>query len=58
MPQLLVVGAAVFGGWYVWKVFKREMARVEREMDAVREVPPETLERDPDTGRYKLKGGE
>jgi hypothetical protein len=58
MPQLLIVGAAVFGGWYAWKAFKREMARVEREVEAVRTKPSETLERDPATGRYKLKDGE
>ena len=58
MPQLLIVGAAVFGGWYAWKAFKREMARVEREVEAVRTKPSETLERDPDTGRYKPKDGE
>jgi hypothetical protein len=58
MPQLIIVGAAVFGGWYVWKAFKREMARVEREVDAARKAPAETLERDPDTGRYRLKDRE
>lgn len=57
MPQLLIIGAAVFGGWYAWKALKREMARVEREVDAVRKQPDETLERDPATGRYKLKDG-
>ncbi len=58
MPQLLILGAVVLVGWYAWKVFKREMARVEREMEAVRSKPAETLERDPATGRYKLKDGE
>jgi hypothetical protein len=57
MPQLLIVGAAVFGGWYAWKALKREMARVEREVEAVRTKPSETLEHDPETGRYKLKDG-
>jgi hypothetical protein len=55
MPQLLILGAVIVGGWYAWKALKREMARVDRELDAVRTKPSETLERDPDTGRYKLK---
>lgn len=56
MPQLLIVGAALIGGWYAWKAIKREMARIDREVEAVRKEPEETLERDPETGRYKLKG--
>ncbi len=56
MVQVLVVGAAVLGGWYAWKAIKREMARIDREVEAVRKEPEETLERDPETGRYKLKG--
>jgi hypothetical protein len=58
MPQLLIVGAVIVGGWYAWKALKREIARVDRELDAVRTKPSETLERDPDTGRYKLKDKE
>lgn len=57
MPQLLIIGAAVFGGWYAWKALKREMARIDREVESVRKQPDETLERDPETGRYKLKDG-
>ena len=49
------IGAALVGGWYAWKVLKREMARVDREVEAVRKRPTETLERDPQTGKYKLK---
>ncbi len=56
--QLLLIGAALAGGWYAWKALKREMARVDREVDAVRKAPSETLERDPETGRYKLKDEE
>ena len=56
MPQLLIVGAALVGGWYAWRAIKREMARIDREVEAVRKEPEETLERDPETGRYKLKG--
>ena len=58
MVQVLIVGAAVLGGWYAWKAIKREMARIDREVEAVRKEPEETLERDPETGRYKLKGKE
>ncbi len=56
--QLLLIGAALAAGWYAWKALKREMARVDREVDAVRKAPSETLERDPETGRYKLKDEE
>jgi hypothetical protein len=58
MPQLLIIGVALAGGWYAWKTLKREMARIDREMDAVRKPPAETLEHDPETGRYKLKDKE
>ena len=58
MPQLLLIGAALVGGWYAWKVLKREMARVDRNIEAVRNKPTETLEHDPETGRYKLKDKE
>lgn len=53
--QLLLIGAALVGGWYAWKTLKREMARVDREVDAVRKAPEDTLEHDPKTGRYKLR---
>jgi hypothetical protein len=55
MPQLLVIGAALVGGWYAWKALKREMARIDREVEAVRKRPSETLQRDVETGRYRLK---
>ena len=55
MPHPLLVGLAVAGGWYAWKAVKREMARIDREVEAVRKAPAETLERDPETGRYRLK---
>ena len=55
MPQFLIIGAALVGGWAAWKVLKREMARVDREMEAVRERPTETLQRDPETGCYRLE---
>lgn len=53
MPQLLILGLLACGGWYAWKVLKREMRRVSREVDAARKPPSQTLERDPDTGRYR-----
>ncbi len=55
MPHLLIVGAALVGGWYAWKALKREIARIDREVEAVRTRPSETLERDEATGRYTLK---
>ena len=58
MPQFLLIGAVIAGGWYAWKVLKREMARVDREVEAVRKLPSETLERDPETGRYRPKNKE
>jgi hypothetical protein len=55
MPQLLLIGAVIIVGWYAWKVLKREMARVDREVEAVRKPPKETLEHDPKTGRYRVR---
>ena len=58
MPQLVIVAALVVGGWYAWKAVKREMTRVGRELDKARGLPTDTLEQDPKTGRYKVKGKE
>jgi hypothetical protein len=58
VPQLLIIGAALVGGWYAWKALKREMARVDREVEAVRSPPSETLKRDERTGRYTLNDEE
>lgn len=55
MPQLLIMGAALAGGWYCWKVLKSELARLDREEEAVRKKPEATLEHDPKTGRYRPK---
>ena len=55
MPHLLIVAAVIVGGYFLWKVLKREMARVDREMEAVRKRPKETLQRDEETGRYRVK---
>jgi hypothetical protein len=54
MPHLLIAGLVAAGGWYAWKALKREMSRIDREVEAVRTPPSETLERDPDTGRYRV----
>ena len=41
MPQLIIIGAVLVGGWYAWKALKREMARVDREVEArPRAAPP------------------
>jgi hypothetical protein len=55
MPQVIILGAVVVGGWMAWKALKREMARVDRELEAVRKRPTETLTQDPQTGRYKVR---
>jgi hypothetical protein len=55
MPQLIIIGVALVGGWYAWKMFKREMARVDREVEAVRKRPSETLVQDPKTGKYRVR---
>jgi hypothetical protein len=58
MPQLILVGLVLVAGWYAWKLLKREMARVEGEVQAARKRPAETLERDPESGRYRPKKDE
>jgi hypothetical protein len=55
MPQLIIIGAVLVGGWMAWKALKREMARVDNELEAVRKRPSETLVHDPKTGKYRLK---
>lgn len=55
MPQLIIIGVVLVGGWYAWKTLKREMARVDREVEAIRKRPSETLTQDPKTGKYRLK---
>ena len=52
MPQFILLGMIAAGGAYAWKALKREMKRVDREMTSVRERPTDTLELDPETGRY------
>jgi hypothetical protein len=55
MPQLLIIAAIAVAGWYAWKFVKREMARVDRELEAARKRPTETLKQDPETGRYRIE---
>ncbi len=52
--QLLLIGAAVVGGWYCWRTLKRELARLDREEKAIRKPPEEKLVRDPESGRYRI----
>jgi hypothetical protein len=60
MPQLLLLGLAAAGGWYAWKTLKREMARIDDELERERKAaarPQDTLERDPATGKYRPRQG-
>jgi hypothetical protein len=57
MPHIIVIGAVIVGGWLAWKALRREMARVDRELETVRKRPTETLVEDPKTGKYRLKNG-
>jgi hypothetical protein len=59
MPQLIFFALLAVGGYYVVKAIKREMARVDREVEEARgdksAKPSATLEQDPETGRYRPK---
>ncbi len=55
MPQLMIIGGLLVGGWLAWKAVKREMARVGRELNRARGRPTETLTQDPKTGKYRPK---
>ena len=57
MPMFLVVLLVVFGGWYGWKAYKRESARIDREVREARRRTSGTLEQDPSTGKYRPKSG-
>ena len=55
MVHLVAAGAVGALVWTGWRAFRREMDRLEQE-DASRIAKESgTLERDPDTGRYRLK---
>ena len=55
MPQLILIGGVLVGGWLVWKAVRRETTRVTRAVDRVRGRPTQTLTQDPKTGKYKVK---
>ena len=59
MPQLIFLALLIAGGYFVFKAVKREMARVDREVKDARKdttaKPAATLEKDPETGRYRPK---
>ena len=59
MPQLILLGLVAVGGFFIWRVVKREMARVDRELQQARAEKAEqsttNLEQDPGTGRYRPK---
>ena len=62
MPQLILLGLVAVGGFFIWRVVKREMARVDRELQETRAEKAEqsvtTLEQDPETGKYRPKADE
>jgi len=57
MPQLIVAGLVVAGGWLAMKLLKTQGERIgEALREAEKANPPkDTLERDPATGRYRPK---
>ena len=59
MPQLILLGLAVVGGYFAWKALKREMARVDEKVRKAKMErqgkPVETLEYDETTGTYRPK---
>ena len=59
MPQLILLGLVAVGGYFIWRVVKREMARVDRELQEARtdkaSQSTTKLEQDPETGRYRPK---
>jgi hypothetical protein len=54
MIQLVGIGLVAVAGAYAWSALKRELARLEREEREAR--PPEKLELDPATRRYRAAG--
>ncbi len=59
MPQLIFLGLIAVGGYFAWKVVKREMARVDKKVRKAKMEregkPTETLEYDEKTGTYRPK---
>ena len=62
MPQLILLGLVAVGGYFIWRVVKREMARVDRDLKEARadkaRQSTTPLEQDPETGRYRPKQDE
>lgn len=61
MPPILAIATLAAGGYILARALRREMARVEmRVSEAARKQAEtqdvKTLERDPDTGRYRPRG--
>jgi len=59
MPQLIFLGLLAVGGYFAWKVLKREMARVDEKIRKAKMdkagKPTEMLEYDEKTGTYRPK---
>ncbi len=59
MPQFLVLVAAAFAGYHAFRFVRREIRRVGSELEKNRQaggsLPRETLEKDPESGRYRPK---
>ncbi len=58
MPQLIFIALLIAGGYFVVKAVRREMTRVDRELKEARNEKAgktATLEKDPETGRYRPK---
>ncbi|MBA5778432.1 hypothetical protein H2509_14980 [Stappia sp. F7233] len=58
MPPLFVLAALAAGGYILARALRREMARVENRVSEAARKQAETqdvrtLERDPETGRYR-----
>nr|WP_205520975.1 hypothetical protein [Propylenella binzhouense] len=55
--QIVVLGLAAYGAWYLYKGVKKQVARVDREVrDAEKQRPAaETLEYDPDSQTYRVR---
>jgi hypothetical protein len=56
MIQLIGIGLVAVAGAYAWRALRREMARLDAEERQAKARPPETLEYDPATRRYRAPG--
>ncbi|NRG19749.1 hypothetical protein HPQ64_18820 [Rhizobiales bacterium] len=62
MPQLFALAALAVGGYVLARAVRREMNRVEARVsksanDKAKRERVATLERDPETGRYRPREG-